>query len=279
MRNRILLIAGLAFSLQSYSQIQNGGFESWSDTLYSPLYNLPATNPWRSTPDNWYHATTLGVCRVEDQYSGNYAALLYTWYNYVSSELSYIQRNPGTPESLTGYYRYYLGGADYSDAQRYVRVTVWGSEGDTTGEGYFQFDTTSVYTLFNCPVTYFTSDQPDSILIKFFTNGIGSPDMVNGFLFIDDVEFKYSNIDIEESDSVYQPLKVYPVPATDRLYVDGLNGTASHYLIYDSFDRPVDAGKILEKTLMIDVMNLPSGRYQMVIHSATGINTIPFLKE
>ena len=256
-------------------QVLNGDFEIWSDSLYSPIYkDLPAQNPKTSVPDNW----TSGAlqCRVENSYTGAYGMLCYTYYNYVPGWITYMDYTASKPDFLSGYYRYQLGGADYESAERYAEVTAW-SNGDTIGTARFDFDTVSTYTYFKSPIQYTSNQAVDSLKIHFFTNGLGSVQIINGFLFLDRINLETNPVG--QPDKIPSPsFKLYPNPAQNKLYLDCKQCTAFTYQIINLQGQVLKSGDLPEAGRSINLEKLAAGSYLLKVNDETNESIVPFIK-
>jgi hypothetical protein len=120
---------------------------------------------------------------VPDAYEGNNAVKIFTWYvnqpqNIVLGE--YTGQEPrrelrGVPfkekvKKLKGYYKYEYGdncgGKDSAEVYIYLkRFNTQTSKPDTIGRGKLYLGPTSIYKLFEVPVTYNTQNEPDTLYI------------------------------------------------------------------------------------------------------------------
>jgi hypothetical protein len=275
---RILICLILILPFGASAQVLNGDFETWTGTLYNSVYagSLPAQNPqWSTTtPDNWTQSDSQ--CRVDDSYTGNFGMLCYTYYGYIPGWISYTDYSTNRPDFLSGYYKYLLGGANYNNAFRYAEVTVW-SNGDTIGTSLFNFDTTSTYTYFQSAINYTSNQAPDSLNIYIYTLG-GGPQIVNGFLFLDNIDLIYNSVGLENTDQK-TPFKVYPNPVKNDLYIDYDKKTSFGYAIFNLQGELILSGSLQNRVSSIPMIDFTSGIYIIKIKDETGESIIKITKE
>ncbi len=106
----------------------------------------------------------------------------------------------GRPEKLTGYVEAKPAGNDRAFIA--VGVSKWnGTKSDTIGLGTMFIDSVQTgWHYFECPITYTTPDQPDSINIIFCASNILQQAFTNGSrLRVDNISLDYGNIIVEEN--------------------------------------------------------------------------------
>lgn len=276
---RLLAYLLLILPFGANAQVLNGDFEMWSGSLNNSVYaaSLPAQNPkWSgTTPDNW---TQSGLqCRVDDAYTGNFGMLCYTFYNYVAGSISYMDYGSDRPDFLTGYYKYQLGDADYNYAIRYAQVTVW-SNGDTIGTSMFKFDTVSTYSNFQSPIIYTSPQAPDSLNIYFHTNGVGSSNMVSGFLFLDDIELTSNSVGIENTNPQLE-FNLYPNPIHSNLYIDYNHNSSIEYQIFNLQGKVLSKGRLMSPASSIPMDDFTPGIYLIGIKTESGESIFKIIKD
>jgi hypothetical protein len=94
-------------------------------------------------------------------------------------------------------------------------------------------------------------------------------------LYIDDVSVTESDVGIGE-DKINSTVKVFPNPAENVLYIEGLNNNALG-IIYDISGKLLLKQKIVNKA--IDIMTLEKGMYFINIITNNQSTMLKFLKE
>ena len=80
--------------------------------------------------------------------------------------------------------------------------------------------------------------------------------------------FDAADLSIDENPEL--SAKVYPNPATDQLNIVVSNSNQGHFIITDLSGRLIDTIEMNATTSKVDISNLESGQYILVIESATG---------
>lgn len=273
-----LFICLLPFLLVAQNNLLNGDFEQWPDVLYDPIYDLEgfgAVEPARGIPAGWKGKPPLfgGVSRVTNSHNGDYAVLVYTYYNYNEGALSQTVTTEQSPTHLRGYYQYHLIDAGYEEAIRKVEITAWQGT-DVIGRGHLRFDTTSTYQAFEVPIVYEKEQLPDSLTITFTTNGLLSSGTVSGFLYLDDLEFTYEPVSSTEGASGFSPtIECYPNPAKEQLFIQK-DFSEYGYQIVDISGTIIKSGKIGRADTSLYLGDLTRGIFLLLLESEQGRSAI-----
>jgi hypothetical protein len=277
------MIALLCFSGISQNPIPNPDFENWIDD---------------NKPNSWYGLVfdIMGIFQIHtlsktaDAQSGNFAALI------ESQDITLLGTIPGMaslaevnfdllaggitftnagapisvrPTQISGYYKYL--GVNGDTAVIAAFFTKWNStlgQRDTLGVGGFMTNSVvSTYTPFSFNISL--AESPDSMNIMFISSGGFAP-QTGSALYIDNLSMQYTSTDGIESIHLLGG-RAYPNPATDEILFalpeDGLSVIA----VYDITGKKVLELQQEKKQFNLDVRNLPSGIYQIII-SQNGVN-------
>ena len=223
---KLLFIFFIFFTKLSFAQLKNSSFEIW-DSTYScdnsaslaSLYNVP--NPICGNVNNWPSVTSAGISRTTDSHSGNYAVILHNFYGYAYAELTYHDSLNQRPLYFQGYYKYIVDAANDTHVAAWVTLTKFnGVSTDTIAENIFYLDSTSVYTAFQSPFTYYSPSAPDSIHI-FIINGFSVCDSssICHLLYLDDVSLSNSPLNINKLSAAEPEFSVYTNSSGTQLTV------------------------------------------------------------
>ena len=232
---KIFLISTAIFSFAcTYAQtIPNADFESW--TLAGPF----------ETPDGW--AAGPSVSKSTSAHSGTYAIQLKTdtFTNPMTSTLDTIPGmantgmrglGPGAggtngyaftsrPDSLVGWYLFTPIAGEMSTIN--VNLTKWNtgtSSNDIVGTASFLGGATGTYTRFSIPITYSSTDIPDTANIDLI-NGDPMMRLIGATLLVDDLAFISNLTGISDVRSTTISMQCYPNPVNDIVHVAHTKGT------------------------------------------------------
>ncbi len=178
-----LIISLFVLLTQTFAQVPNGDFESWTDGNPDGwlTYNIPGT----ATP----------ITQSNDKHGGSFAAkgeVVDFFGTPYPPYLWYIGENgKGFPISqryaqLDGYYKLTTSGSD----KFLVWVYFWNKDQVIAGN-YGWFNAASSYTKFSVPLIYFTGDTPDSASIWISasedTSQTSSTASIGTVFFVDDL--------------------------------------------------------------------------------------------
>jgi len=126
-------------------------------------------------------------------------------------------------------------------------------------------------------------DRPLATEYAWYAPGEGIPvlriNSVAGFDVTTQYKTTYIPAGIEES--IHAPLSVWPVPAQESINVNGFSGEpGTTWQIIDNQGKLISTGLLVDAgRLFIDVGNLSSGVYTLVIRGEKGIQSRQFVKE
>lgn len=263
--------------LFAQTDIPNSGFENWqSGGGFFSSYNDPVG--WETLNSE---TNALGVNTVEressTQYvrSGQYALKLRTRNLPIVNQIAPGLCATGSiniqtenveggipfsdrPQAINGWYQYYPQQGD--TGQVGIVLTRWdfsNNQRDTVGiGGFFALGTTSQYTFFSGPVTYFSSQNPDTMLLILVSSSRFSP-RINSTMYVDDLSLEYgtTNLVAQKNDAP----KIYPNPVRDQMYfeVDG----AKELEIIDQSGKVAQRHRLNSGQSQLSLANLINGQY------------------
>lgn len=272
-------------SLSGFAQnIPNPGFESWIQ--YGGYKD----------PEGWFTingltilgggATALQANAPIDVHSGSFALRLrsISIFGQVAPGIAATGSiNPltqaidgGTPYNarplgLSGWFKYAPSGTDTASVG--ITLTRWNAQTqsrETIAEGGF-IETTLVaeYDRFWAPLTYFSAEPPDTMVIVLLSSS-GSLPQANSTFIVDDLNFEFDYPTATENlqaNDAFDALP-YPVPASGYCFI---NNHTQKYALTEWFDI---AGKlVLQQPLAaginyIDASMLPAGVYTWKLYVA-----------
>ena len=190
----------------------------------------------------------------------------------------------GRPLALEGKWQYMAFGND----QGYMSVLLskWNNDvmlRDTVSYTFYALLGMEMsWSAFSIPLEYQSELNPDSAMIVLSSsNANGANTAVNSYLYIDNLSFKESTVDISEVNTL-QSIHVYPNPVKSTLHFDYqatqemvtlniIDSKGSIVLKKDDYRISVNA--------LLDVSKLKPGLYSLVLKSKQGTATINFLKD
>ncbi|HEY1039955.1 MAG TPA: T9SS type A sorting domain-containing protein [Bacteroidia bacterium] len=284
MKTKLLIVFCILF-LRGFSQLPNPGFESWTDMSGSPF------------PTGWGGAP-FGVDTTTDATEGNYALLVWTWYNYApgyvcngngmagfgdfsAAGTAYTQK----PLSLTGMYKFDTTNVDTYDSVLVIaflkKYNTTTHMRDTVALGVSKLPVSASYIPFTVTINdKMPGTDPDSIVViissqrriwepVFATNVCRMPFMDCAYLYVDDLHLTTSTgtVELEE---IFKPA-VFPNPANEhisfkyKLIPDGLQETLT---VFDNTGKVCHQGSINSISNKLKVKNFGRGMYHYTITSS-----------
>ncbi|MEZ5014866.1 MAG: T9SS type A sorting domain-containing protein [Chitinophagales bacterium] len=241
MKNRLLLACSLiCISALAYSQLPNGGMESWSPYTSAAFVTVEIPDGW-DTPDKI--AADLGIDdpTVEKETtvinSGSAAAKLTTkTLNVLGTDLDvpgtmttgtigfdFVTFTPSVSgganvsvayESVEGSYRYSPAGADTMSVLVFMFLGT-----DTVGAGQYRDEaTTTSYGTFSCPITYFAPVIPDKMQVIVTSSGGFTSLVAGSVLYVDDMSVT-GGVAIDDLSAYGIEHNIYPNPASDHINI------------------------------------------------------------
>jgi hypothetical protein len=263
-----IISIGFIFSGISGQQLSNSGFETWAS-------GTPAS--W-STSHSCISASTLETQETTIVYQGSsairltggtipapanitypgfvhYGASIYD--NSLQDFTMYGAAFAFRPDSLLFAYRYTPSGTDSAN----VFCNLYkGNIGNIVGIINVNLGASPVYKLVTVPVSYSSSQTPDSIGLTFYSGGL-FPAVAGSRLYIDAVKFIY-NGETGIDNIAAADIQVYPNPAPSKLHFnisDKAIGSRVH--IYNVLGSEVAAYELINTHGAVDVSTLQDGIY------------------
>lgn len=280
-RTLFLLLSCLTIlSLSASAQLLGGEFENWTNIQGTTAYENEALaqgilNPVEALPENWdpcyTSGTSVGLLRTTDSYSGDYAAVVMTWYFYGDGEICQTVADQNQYLSLIGHYKLILGDTLPTQSIVYGEATAF-LNGDTIGYGYHEFAVSASYQPFSIPVQYSQDTIPDSMHVHFVSDGMSNYP-IHSFLYLDDVDLVSPTTNLENPAN--WSVKIWPNPVnggTLNLSPDQA-GTYS-YALLGLDGRSLKTGEFTGKEAQLDVADFPGGLYLLRLTNENGAQLV-----
>ncbi len=263
------------FSFAQQTQVPNGDFENWTDSINAQDWN---TNNYNIGGFLYYNF----VNRSTDFHSGSYAAKIETkniplFGNKsgiitlgdcgIFTSISGGYPINGKPIILRGFYKYFPVADDTMSVA--IIMTKWtGISRDTLFYDRIAKNTAiSEYTLFEIPITYTPDiEAPDTVNIIALSSAGSSP-RVGSILYIDDISFVYNNQGINETPG-NSIISVFPNPSGGIVSVN-LNGEKNNIKIYNIIGETIYYQRTYFKNINIDLSAYPDGVYMLEADNGT----------
>ena len=301
-----LVVTGNSVSAQS----ANLSFENWSnltttnyDSVYYNYYGI--INPLNGAPDGWncyYGAYSpqqpitpsinyYGVIKTDPSQSflGTASIMINTWYYYGRSTITYEDTTSVVPVSISGKYKRITeitANDTLHTGSSKGYAFVLSSMYDTLYRGEITFYDTSVWSSFNMPLLpYSPSGQSaDRIFIAFVNDSnfrTCEEQGVCDLLWLDEISINFGTTSLNITGGTDQLPVISPNPAKEDLIVTlpQTLTSADRYIIYDQQGRPCQTGGLHSKVTNLDIRQLSSGIYHLIIRNAERTYTHRFLKE
>jgi hypothetical protein len=262
--------------------IQNGGFESWNDSVPS----FP--NGWDSD-DDLIHKLSAGIpqkgwctkdtnpvnviagtasCRLRTdtvEVVGQIAPGIVTYGHLGFNGAPYPIPLPFTarPTVFSGSFKFIPNGAD--TAQYDVYLSKWDATGDSeiivAYDNKFVLSTDSAFVTFSDTLHYQSQLIPDSIIIAFSSGLLQGNPTAGSILWVDNLAFEYLSIGIQHLD-MDDAIKVYPNPVASSLNILVDNYMTGYtFNIYDLTGRLAKAVIIENAHYSLNITDLVDGAY------------------
>lgn len=276
--HRSNLVVALILSVSALcAQIPNGGFENWTD-----LGGYIEPTGWLTYNDV---ITTGGPLASVEQgtpgFPGTYHCVITTravpsgspiqgWLSAGSDHgqagFAYAQR----PTVLTGQWQYGIQPGD--TAQVLVALSRWNSStGNTEMVASGSLEVTGalgVWQAFSLPITYLTTEVPDTAYIQIVSSIDFDAPIVGSFVKVDDLAFG-GVVGIQEQE--LPEVSVYPSPASSLLHIS--TSSPGELSLMDSSGRVLLRLKT-EGPMTVDVSSFASGLYSYQFIAKQGGATV-----
>ncbi|UTW63641.1 hypothetical protein KFE98_05710 [bacterium SCSIO 12741] len=296
MRN-ILTLALLMVATGTWAQTMNLNFETWNSSGQPSPFNWEEPAEWTSTnaQTEW---TSAGIRKSPKAYQGSYSMQLLSvninsgWYSMACLGKPKAGSDPNKPEldlitggkpisykpeKLTGHY---LLNAHVAARGKAVVILkkfnpTTGSR-DTIGYGQTFLPPTEHFSSFEVDIDYRSTEQPDSVIIAFYSDDPGNPHAppawIHDGLLIDNLNLEQPN-SISAQVPAQEELKVYPNPSTGNFKIKFPGLIEEHpYRLMNYLNSVQFVGKLQGDQLELD---LEPGRYLLEIEVEGNLHYTP----
>jgi len=146
------------------------------------------------------------------------------------------------------------------------------------------------WTAFNVPITYTSTQTPDSIIVVFSSSAaydftdietlMECKGQIGSTLYLDEIALDYGDINIKEMFAPEIKMNVYPNPSNERVSLQIAKETNGTVIIYDNLTRKIGEYPINGTQIDIDIQDYAAGSYLInVIENGKVITTNRFVKE
>lgn len=291
MRTTLLLSFLVLLALQTRAQLPdyNLDFEHWDSTTlqsdsatfhyFSAMHQV--AHPYKGALDAWVTPPVMRqMIQTTDAYSGQYAMVLYEWYNGAPN--SFLLGNcPGTgsgisdscvnecPQALygiSGFYKFYPD--SLIPAVPKLIVKTYRNNGSNhpqlSSRDTFNFQPAASYTYFNLYLQNPGVANPDSFAVRFEINTLGMGSTIYAyanFLYLDNLSFHYSPyVATGVSDPPAKPARIVYDPVQRIISIQQMNPDDVRAVsIFDIAGREVR--KCSGAFSRCSVSDLPAGLY------------------
>lgn len=264
----------------AFAQIPNGGFESWVD---QGSYMDPAG--WLTYND--IENPSGPVITVEQGSPGAvgafYALITTRAVPGATAIQGWCSLNgfsfSSRPAELIGQWQYGIQPGDTGVVS--IAMTKWNTTFGTRDPIAFgELKVTGDLTGWNplsVPITYYSTEVPDSAYIQFEASIDFADPVVGSFLKVDDLAFA-GMVGMQEQTAALE-LRIFPSPATDRLNVVA-DQRIAEVKVLDITGRTVLSRVTDGREVVLEVGGLNTGRYLVQLRMKDGTSMVrPFLKE
>lgn len=270
----ILTTNSYMLTAQNQPQLPNGDFENWAS--FTPCSGIDSVTNYKTYDQYHYYEhlkysvspycpSVASTYKVTDKQHGNYALKLiplkiatgvYEPNAFVSSDPSLFVSDAlpftGRPTKLVGYYKFTKMGNDEAE----IQISTAQSGGSPIAFGNFSITTgVSVYTKFEIPLSYFTTINPDILILLIrvgdFPNESGS---LGTELYLDNLSFEYGSV---TSTTTYQSTSSINVFAANKNINFSENVSDVHVVDMTGASKMQETAN----TQQLNVASLKSGLY------------------
>lgn len=287
MKNIFIVALLVTSSIHAIAQIPNNSFENWT------------TIGAYSDPDNWGTLNTLTTT------SGVYTAMKGTggasgggasYIKIVSRTITGLGTVPGIvvsgtldpstykasgfpfieqPASLTGAWQYMASGSDQGFIS--ILLTKWNSTLNKRDTIAYKKQLLSGMAMswanFTIPLTYFSTNLPDSALI--ILSASGTTPVSNSYMYADKLAFSGTVAGLNVKNTAMKT-SVYPNPAGNKLFIENLPARVEKIEIVDIVGKAILIKN--ENINEIDISSYQSGMYILKVYSEGKVLSNKFYK-
>lgn len=306
-----LLACILVSAAFSQSNLPNGNMEGWHDVTVGTVTFTQIDGPFFNTLNELAAIPPpigpgpITVEKTDDAHSGSWAAKLTsedfpmiptdifipgmlgsTQLDMLNNGIKLGKPCPGCrPTKFYGYYKFEQVNGDSCAAL--LVASKWNSalnKKDTIGYCRTDFKVPqSAWTYFELPVTYNSSDSPDSLLILLVSSGgfsainlQGGVGQVGNRMWVDDVSIDYP-LGVTQVLMPEIGIKTYPNPATDRMTVELTQAVPGGVLdIYNMEGKLVSSQNAGALVNTVNVASLAPGQYHYKLMDGKTIQNTGF---
>ena len=179
------------------------------------------------------------------------------------------------PIALKGYYKFYspVGDACLINILLTKQDTTTGTQ-QTIGTGTFTGKIENAYTLFTIPITYYDSENPDSVSIMIVSSAQSGANGEGGIpgsvLYVDNLSLVKSSTGIAQTD-LKQNFSAFPNPTNGSIQFN-LSSSTQKLIVYDLLGNIILAYDSLcgLKTLICNMSSYSSGLYLYELSDTQG---------
>ncbi|MCB0666287.1 MAG: T9SS type A sorting domain-containing protein [Saprospiraceae bacterium] len=300
----LLLLLSVGHELNAQCQVQNGGFEMWTDYTdsFEHELGLELTEPV-IFPTNWFSifrltqialsgfiidyldqdSLDIPIFNTLQQYSpganGTATAAKISGDSLeLISDLVQFAECSFRPEKMTGYFKYEGEG---QDTLRIAAILYKGNELVDTADaiGYANFSVVGTpidisrdaadFTAFSADFIYNSDENPDTVAILILSTKDEANPNDTSFHVVDEIQFEGGVVPTKD---YYQeaPYALTPNPATELLTLNLNSRYPIRVELYDAIGNRV-LDKDVSSSESISIRHLPSGTYLSRIRSAEDI--------
>jgi hypothetical protein len=209
-----LCIMLVLFSLTTFAQVPNGGFETWANG--SPtgwVANNAATLYTTITQSAVAHSGSSAVRGEVVSFAGAVTMSPFIQSGTGGRGFPYAQK----PSAVTGYYQFFPASGSSDQFIVNVLMTKGGNMQTAVAAGAQYFAASSSYKQFTVPLSYGTSDTPDTCYIQVTIVGstsTGAPKLGSYFI-VDDIAFSTAQTGVTQDGALPKAFALkqnYPNP-------------------------------------------------------------------
>jgi hypothetical protein len=270
---RALLLLFTVLPMLASAQVPNGSFENWGD---QGGYSDPVgwlTYDGTITPGGWPLSTVEPGTPGEP---GNYHCMITTqqvplgpaiqgWISAGTSATHPGFPYTGRPTMLTGQWQY---GIEPNDTAQVTVALINGANQTFIAAGVLEITgSLSNWQTFQVPLTYFSSEEPDTAYIQIVSSYNVSAPVVGSFVKVDDLAFS-GTVGIGEF-TASNTLSIFPNPGTTHFTLDVPPGPHTITLC-DATGRVLLEQRTTDGRPVIGTEALPAGLYRVTVRDERG---------
>jgi len=288
----ILLICIFFLAKAQNPAIQNGGFETWNDSVPSCpmgwdsddhlIHKLSAGIPQKgwttrdTTPANVFAGIASCRLRTDTVSLVNKVAPGVVAYGYLgfNGSTPYPIALPfdGRPTVFSGNLKFQPNGADTAEYD--LKLSKWDATGDSeiivALDSKQVLGTSGEFIAFSDTLHYLSPVTPDSLIIAFSSGLLLGKPISGSILWVDNLAFEYLSTGIQHLD-IDDAVKLYPNPTANTLNISVDNYMIGYTLkVYDVSGRLTKTAVIECANYTLNISELASGAYLYAFEDKKG---------